>query len=346
MIVLKRPHLRPFLFHHMTIGIIGQGLAGTALAWQAHWAGHEVRLFDRGLHQSASWVAAGLINPLVLKRKRLVQGAADHLACMQDFYALVEKTLGLELFYPGSIHEVLPDITAEKTWDELALSPYFDDFIGPAKPLHHSQLVGHKQAEVRGSARLRVTRYLTESRAFFSQHHHLEALNVESIEVLKNGQFELNTSCTVDALLLAEGYPGKWTQAFFGPLPFAATRGEGLRIAWEGAPIVDALHKNVFLLPDGDGSYQAGSTYAWDALEGPVTAKAREEILQKLRTWFDQPVEVLDQWKGIRPTMQDRQARWAWHPQHHRMGFLNGLGSRGALTSPLLSQKLLADLMP
>lgn len=328
----------------MRIGIIGQGLAGTALAWQSHWAGHDVAIFDRGLKESASWVAAGLINPLVLRRKRLIKDASEHLAHMQSFYRRVEGEIGTTLFYPGPIHEILSDAQAEEDWKDLRLQREFESFLGEPQSLCHPRILGKSQASVVGSKRLRVPHYLMESRGFFKRHHSLEEVEVQSIERIEDGGLILNSTWKLDALLIAEGYPGKWTEKFFGALPFSPSRGEGLRVTWEGEEIPYALHENIFLLPDGDGSYQAGSTYSWDALSGPPSESAKEELLEKLRSWFDQPVEVLDQWHGIRPNMSDRQPRWAWHPSQERLGFLNGLGSRGALTSPWLSEKLLAGL--
>jgi len=100
------------------------------------------------------------------------------------------------------------------------------------------------------------------------------------------------------------------------------------------------LHKNVFLLPEGDGCYQVGSTYAWEGFDEGPTEKARAEILEKLRRWFNQDVEVLDHWTGVRPTMRDRRPVFGWHSELPGLGYLNGLGSRGALTSPLLSDRL------
>ncbi len=325
----------------MRIGILGQGLAGTALAWQAHWAGHRVCIFDQGAQNGASWVAAGLINPLALKRKRLIQEAATHIAAMDSFYSRIAAELGTSLYYPGPVYELLPDLTAVRAWEDLALHAAFEPFIGPLHPLPHPMIQGIAMGEVRQSRRLRVRHYLTASRAFFNAQHHVETGHVDAMAV--DGEGMLVAGQRLDACILAEGYPGRWTQAFFGPLPFAPTRGEGLRIRWDGAPIEKALHKNIFLLPDGDGQYQAGSTYAWDQLDAGATSEARAEILAKLSAWFPQTVQVTDQWAGVRPTMQDRQPRLGWHPEYPQLGFLNGLGSRGALTAPYLSQRLWAS---
>ncbi|HAB31322.1 MAG TPA: hypothetical protein DCE13_02145 [Cryomorphaceae bacterium] len=320
------------------VGIVGQGLAGTALAWQAHWRGYAVQIFDQGHTESASWVAAGLINPLVLKRKRLVKNAQAHCLSMERFYAKVEVELDTELFYPGPIHEILSDHEEDNAWHGLASEQGFDPFIGPSKPLSHPELKGFRMGEVNGSRRLRVQAYLTESRRFFSQHHQVVEESVCQIEAQANA-FVVNGQ-TVDILLLAEGLQAHWTTSFFGAPDFAPTRGEGLRISWQGEPLHDAVHKNVFLLPDGDGTYQVGSTYAWEGFDLPPQQAAREEICTKLRTWFNASFLVEDQWVGIRPTMKDRQPILGWHQEYSRLGYLNGLGSRGALLSPLLSAQL------
>lgn len=323
----------------MRVGIIGQGFGGTALAWRAHWAGHEVVLFDRGLDASASWVAAGLVNPIVLKRKRLVGEAMAHIDAFSPFYERVEQEIGCSVRFPGEIHEVLPDGAAENAWAALGAERGFEPFIGALLPVPDARFCASSLAPVRQSARLRVQTYLSESREFFTQHHRLVEAMVEHIEHHK-GQWHVGEKEQVDVLLLAEGVQAQWTQHFFGTLPFAPTKGEGLRIRWEGPELPVAVHKNVFLLPEGDGSYQVGSTYAWEGIDEGPTEKARAEILEKLRGWFEQEVEVLDHWTGVRPTMRNRQPVYGWHSELPGLGYLNGLGSRGALTTPLLSARL------
>jgi len=82
--------------------IIGQGLAGSLLAWQLIQHGHKVIIIDNGL-ENASQVAAGLINPVTGMRfvksadidtllpvaKQLYTELADFF--QQDFY--IEKPM-------------------------------------------------------------------------------------------------------------------------------------------------------------------------------------------------------------------------------------------------------------
>lgn len=48
----------------MNILIIGQGIAGSCLAWELKRRGAEFTVADRPVAETASRVAAGLVNPL------------------------------------------------------------------------------------------------------------------------------------------------------------------------------------------------------------------------------------------------------------------------------------------
>ena len=49
----------------MDVVVVGQGFAGTALAWQLRWRGASVLVVDRGDPDTASKVAAGLLTPMI-----------------------------------------------------------------------------------------------------------------------------------------------------------------------------------------------------------------------------------------------------------------------------------------
>ena len=48
--------------------IIGQGLAGSLLAWELHKKGYSVAAVDEGLPNTSSKIAAGMFNPINTKR--------------------------------------------------------------------------------------------------------------------------------------------------------------------------------------------------------------------------------------------------------------------------------------
>ena len=78
--------------------ILGQGLAGSALAWQQHWRGLHVLIIDRADQRSASHVAAGLMTPVTGRRMTKAPDFDARLADATAFYRRVESETGGSLF--------------------------------------------------------------------------------------------------------------------------------------------------------------------------------------------------------------------------------------------------------
>ena len=80
--------------------ILGQGLAGSLLAWHLLQAGKRVLVIDDGLRSSSSKVAAGLINPLAGMRFNCAPRTAEWLASAHAFYDQLGKHFGRHYFHP------------------------------------------------------------------------------------------------------------------------------------------------------------------------------------------------------------------------------------------------------
>ena len=66
--------------------IVGQGLAGSILAYQLVESGHSVRVIDNHQHASSSVVAAGIINPITGHRLNITEGFAKYYPIAKQFY--------------------------------------------------------------------------------------------------------------------------------------------------------------------------------------------------------------------------------------------------------------------
>ncbi len=78
--------------------ILGQGLAGTALAWWCHWSGLRVMLLDRAAAITSSKVAAGLMTPITGQRLVPTWRWTDFWPVAVDFYRRVEQTTASPFF--------------------------------------------------------------------------------------------------------------------------------------------------------------------------------------------------------------------------------------------------------
>jgi glycine oxidase len=84
--------------------IVGQGLAGTTLAWQLKWRGLRGVIVDRDDGTSASKVAAGLMTPVTGKRLVPAWRLDESWAAAEEFYRRVEEATNSRfLSQPGQV---------------------------------------------------------------------------------------------------------------------------------------------------------------------------------------------------------------------------------------------------
>ncbi|HSH15480.1 MAG TPA: FAD-dependent oxidoreductase, partial [Verrucomicrobiae bacterium] len=82
--------------------IVGQGLAGTCLAWEFLWRGVPFRITDRG-RGGSSRVAAGMVNPVTGKNFEPSWKIGGFHPQALSFYRKAEAELGAELWHPMPI---------------------------------------------------------------------------------------------------------------------------------------------------------------------------------------------------------------------------------------------------
>ena len=337
---------------HVDVAIVGLGFAGAAVALEAIRLGLSVRVFQHPVdpYPKASRVASGLINPLVLKRRRMVGGASLAWPIAQEFYQRLELETGVTFFARVPVREHLATVKDAADWTVLAERPGFAELLDPestANPFEGLEL--NRLGTVRASGRI------VPGRFFEAVEARLEGCVVaQSVVDLthESGKWvlwgtEKKAHVTASRVVLCEGPRAPLAEKFWGDLEFALVRGEGIDVEIPDLNLDGPLHGKFFLLPAGEGHanrYKVGATYAWDGLEQPVpTAEGREELEAWLRSWLRLPHTVVDHWCGVRPARKSREVLCEWHADAPGLGILNGLGSRGALMAPWKARQLLLD---
>jgi glycine/D-amino acid oxidase-like deaminating enzyme len=337
---------------HADVAVIGLGFAGAAVALEAVRLGLTVRVFQHPVepYPKASRVASGLINPLVLKRRRMVGGASVAWPLAREFYQRLEEETGASFFARVPVREHLATVKDAADWSVLAERPGFAELLEPdsaANPFEGLEL--NRLGTVRASGRIVPGRYF-------------EAVDVrlagqvsnETVFDLwhKQGRWHLlgndqEVRATASRVVLCEGPRAPLSERFWGDLGFALVRGEGIDVEIPELNLDGPLHGKFFLLPAGEGHsirYKVGATYAWDGLEQPVpTAEGRQELEDWLHSWLRLPYAVVDHWCGVRPARKSREILCEWHTDAPGLGILNGLGSRGALMAPWKARQLFSD---
>lgn len=303
--------------------IVGQGLAGTCLAWHLWKRGEVFTMVDRGSGGS-SRVAAGMLNPVTGKNFEPSWRISSFLPEALAFYTGIEALLGYRFWYP---YPVLRLAANQKEWDKIAsklcseaVAPWVAGIVPPPEPW-----VG--AVELRGGGRLDVPAFIGASRTFFEGYgFYREA------QVMEHRVVEREIRCEGAAGLIAGSYG-----------PHRCAKGEILTIrtlGWDETRV--RIGAGGWLVPQGGGVFKAGSTYEWDELNELPTSAGRLKVEAIAAKLGGGTFEVIAHEAGIRPIL--RRSEPLIGPLGEGWMF-NGLGSKGSLYAPGMASRLVSWLL-
>jgi glycine/D-amino acid oxidase-like deaminating enzyme len=344
--------------------IIGQGLAGSILAFQLIARGQRVLVIDNDHQGSASQVAAGIINPITGHRLNLTEGFVDYYACATAFYAELESTLRVSLIKQVEQVRLLKNPGQASYFSKRLEQDAYADFLetNTATTLFKEQPYGSakiKQTSIVNTSELlaALKRWLIEQNAHLNTHVDYDELHFNSSGVSYR---EFSAS----RVIFCEGY-----QAINNPwlkdLPFKLAKGEILTIEKpkeklreepgeqlrakqgekQGEEQTQMLSWGNWLIPYGDNCAKLGSNYAWQDTDLTPSHSVREKLLNSLEEQTGLKPTVLNHQVGIRPTTTHRHAFVGGISKQAGAYCFNGFGSKGCLTIPAHSQLLCDHLI-
>ncbi len=320
--------------------IIGKGLAGIAFAETALQNNKSIVVFDNN-SQTSSKVAAGIYNPIILKRFTVVADAFEQINLLNSFYSKLEIKLQQKFDFELPVFRKFFSVEEQNNWflayDKPELSPFLDSTLNFVKfkniyspfgfgKVLHTGYVDTASLIAAYTLFLKLNNLLQDdSFVYNSLRIHTDFLEYQSIKAKH--------------IVFAEGY-GVHSNPFFNHLPLSGTKGEVLLIKAPHLDLNVILNSSLYLVPLGNDLYKIGATYEWeDKLQHP-TEKGKSELLDKLKEIITCDFEVINHLAGIRPTVKDRNSLIGSHPEYKNIHILNGLGTRGVMLAPFLAQKL------
>ncbi len=96
--------------------IVGQGIAGTVLAYTLLKKGNSVIIIDDPTLSQASKIAAGLYNPVVFKRLVKSWMADELVPFMDEFYLEAEQLLNTKFYFKKQIVRFFAEEQEKKLW--------------------------------------------------------------------------------------------------------------------------------------------------------------------------------------------------------------------------------------
>lgn len=319
--------------------IIGQGLAGSLLAWELMQRDCNVVIIDNG-QENASQVAAGLINPVTGMRFVKSTDVDTLLPAALTCYS------GLAAFFQQDFYHEKPMLRIFRSDDELKFCKKrlfqagYERYLGD---IIETGNLSNNLATPFGFLEQKQTGYLLTrpllsclKKLFIARgcYRHLE-FDYRDIQLRPLLSWQ---DITAKQIIFCEGYQAG-NNPWFSWLPWQPVKGEILTLQQTSAWPDKILNYGNWLIPLNRHYLRVGASFDHDHLNTETTAQARDSLLKSFKAIApDAQTALIDQQAGIRPCTQDRQPFIGKHPQYPQIAIFNGFGAKGSLQIPWYGQ--------
>jgi len=315
--------------------IVGQGLAGTMLAFELRRRGKDFVVVDSPSGEKASRVAAGIINPVVFRRLTKSWLVDDLFPVLKDTYHELEELLSCQLLHPLKIDKVLGK-EESSFWLTKSVKNKLESYIH-SEPDTTFQKDGIEApygiGKVFNAFRADLPLLIDRFREFLIQENRFISEKLDTNDVIPETGKVRWKNITAQKIIFCQGFHAS-DNPFFQAIKFKHTKGQVMDLNIPGLEITDMVNKGMFVLPMGENRFRAGATYRWEFQNIKPEEEATQELCEKLEKIVKVPYTITKERAGVRPTTHDRRPVVGLHPDYPEIGIFNGLGSKGAMLAP------------
>lgn len=321
--------------------IVGQGLAGTLLAYEFYRQNKSFLVIDNPDQPQSSEVAAGLINPIIFRRMTKSWLVDEAFPQMESTYLQLENLLQEQLYFPGKIIKILSEYGLT-LWKEKIFANKLENYLTAEPDLNFSNKnikAAFGFACINKAGRLDIQKLIISFSEFLQEQNLIKRERIDYEKLVFKGSLVVYNDLQAEKIIFCEGTAAS-ENPFFKNLKFKHSKGELLELKIPELKLDRILSDEVFVMPVGNDRYKVGATYCWDELNRETTDSARDELMNKLEKIISLKPEIVNQKAGIRPTMHDRKPVIGLLPDNLQIGIFNGLGSKGVLLGPYFARQV------
>jgi glycine oxidase len=330
--------------------IVGQGLAGTLLAYALLKAGKKVMIIDNDADMTASKIAAGVINPVTGRRIVKSWRVEALLPAAKSIYQEIEQTFGISIFRPTTICKAIRTVEEENEWLLRSGYPTYQTYCAPTADVSSFKdkiYDFYAYGAILQAAQVNVPDLILFFKNYFSKNEILlkAHFDYDHLEILEN-EVRYQDYLKASKIIFCEGAGGV-KNPFFEYLPFNLDKGELLKIKIPNArfDMIFKNHLSIVPLDLSQNLYWVGATNEWKFTHPYPTEIQRQLIINELETILTIPFEIVAHQAAIRPTVKDRRPFIGFHPNFPVLAIFNGFGTKGASLIPLWAEHFKAVLV-
>lgn len=325
--------------------VVGFGIAGIAVTGHLHVQGKKVLVVDAN-EVKASVVAAGMFNPVILKRFSMAWNGDEQLEYAKVFYKNLEEKLQSIFIEPMNVLRKFNSTKEQNSWfsklDNPVLSKYMsgelfqDSIMGVDTPYDCGILESTGRILIKDL----IDKYLLDLKnenAFVEEVFDFSMLKILNNHIEYKGFKARN-------VVFCEGYNLR-KNPFFKNLPLIGNKGSYIVIECEGLKLTKALKAHFFLIPLGADQYKFGATYENHFKNVDHDTAAKANLVEELEKLISVPYRIICQQTGVRPTVIDRRPLVGRHSKYNRLFVCNGMGTRGVMIAPTAAKHLVSCIL-
>jgi glycine/D-amino acid oxidase-like deaminating enzyme len=324
--------------------IVGQGIAGSLLAFMLHRKKIPFLLIDQSSLSSASQIAAGMFAPLSGKRKTIHPLSLQQIPFAINIYKEISKLIGYNILHLTNIYQLFDSVEEQSQLQSKCLEPSFAPYIKSISKYLSGTNSNYGAYEVTHSGWVNCDYWMKFFKIWLKKNGRLlEAKFVHQNLQIKEDRMEYN-GIEFENIFFCEGYKAI-NNPFFNEI-IIPCKGDVLTIASEYFTTDQIVKKNgIYLVPIESNSFKAGATYQWNNDSETAEEASKLLIEGELKNMLLNPFKVINHQSAIRPTTQNREVVIKQHQHHKGMYMFNGLGTKGVLQGPWWADRIVANCM-
>jgi glycine/D-amino acid oxidase-like deaminating enzyme len=319
--------------------LVGQGICGTMMYRFLNQAGYRVIVIDQSKNNTASKVAAGVINPVTGRRIVKTWLIDEVMPFAKETYEKISRELKIKAISEVSIIDFFP--TPQIT--EAFKKRYAEDqeyLSFPNDPGNWSNIINYEfgYGEITPAFLVNLPDLLGSYRQHIAEEGKLleEIFDYEKLELIadrvKYGDLESRHIIFCDGIAGAQN-------PYFSNLPFAPNKGEAVLVQIDDLSPSHIYKKGFNLVPWKNNIFWLGSNYLWEFEDDTPTPGFYRFAENWLKQTLKIPFTIIDHLAGIRPATLERRPFVGFHPIHTQVGIFNGMGAKGCSLAPFFANK-------